>query len=217
MAKLVAFYSRADENYFGGTKKYISEGNTKKAAEKIAELTGADLFEIVQEVPYAADYDTCIAEAKRDLKAKARPKVKNLPESLDAYEGVSLMIIGADTIVAKDNQIMGKPKDHNQAFDMLNLLQNNTHQVYTGVSIILYDFETKEKKVHSFHDCTDVEFYPMTDSEINSYIETGDCYDKAGSYGIQGSFAIHVKGIHGDYNNVVGLPIAKLYHELEEM
>ena len=74
MAKLVAFYSRADENYFGGTKKYISEGNTKKAAEKIAELTGADLFEIVQEVPYAADYDTCIAEAKRDLKAKERPK-----------------------------------------------------------------------------------------------------------------------------------------------
>ena len=127
------------------------------------------------------------------------------------------MIIGADTIVAKDNQIMGKPKDHDQAFDMLNLLQNNTHQVYTGVSIILYDFETKEKKVHSFHDCTDVEFYPMTDSEINFYIETGDCYDKAGSYGIQGSFAIHVKGIHGDYNNVVGLPIAKLYHEFEEM
>ena len=142
-------------------------------------------------------------------------KVVNL--SLDAYEGVSLMIISADTIIAKDNQIMGKPKDHDQAFDMLNLLQNNTHQVYTGVSIILYDFETKEKKVHSFHDCTDVEFYPMTDSEINSYIETGDCYDKAGSYGIQGSFAIHVKGIHGDYNNVVGLPIAKLYHELEKM
>ena len=90
MAKLVAFYSRADENYFGGTKKYISEGNTKKAAEKIAELTGADLFEIAQEVPYAADYDTCIAEAKRDLKAKARPKVKNLPESLDAYDEIYL-------------------------------------------------------------------------------------------------------------------------------
>ena len=90
MAKLVAFYSRADENYFGGMKKYISEGNTKKAAEKIAELTGADLFEIVQEVPYAADYDTCIAEAKRDLKAKARPKVKNLPESLDAYDEIYL-------------------------------------------------------------------------------------------------------------------------------
>ena len=143
--------------------------------------------------------------------------VKDLSLQKATYEGVSLMIIGADTIVAKDNQIMGKPKDHDQAFDMINLLQNNTHQVYTGVSIILYDFETKEKKVHSFHDCTDVEFYPMTDSEINSYIETGDCYDKAGSYGIQGSFAIHVKGIHGDYNNVVGLPIAKLYHKLEEM
>ena len=145
------------------------------------------------------------------------PEIVDAGRFVDPNLIVSLMIIGADTIVAKDNQIMGKPKDHDQAFDMLNLLQNNTHQVYTGVSIILYDFETKEKKVHSFHDCTDVEFYPMTDSEINSYIETGDCYDKAGSYGIQGSFAIHVKGIHGDYNNVVGLPIAKLYHELEEM
>lgn len=142
-------------------------------------------------------------------------KVVNL--SLDAYEGLSLMIIGADTIVSKNNEIMGKPKDHNAAFSMLKSLQGDTHQVYTGVSIILYDFETKEKKIHSFHDCTNVEFYPMTDSEINSYISTGDCYDKAGSYGIQGSFAIHVKGIHGDYNNVVGLPIAKLYHELEEM
>ena len=142
-------------------------------------------------------------------------KVVNL--SLDAYEGLSLMIIGADTIVAKNNEIMGKPKDHNVAFSMLKSLQGDTHQVYTGVSIILYDFETKEKKIHSFHDCTDVEFYPMTDSEINSYISSGDCYDKAGSYGIQGEFAIYVKGINGDYNNVVGLPIAKLYHQLKKM
>ena len=66
MAKLIAFYSRADENYFGGSKKYIKVGNTEKAANMIAELTGADLFKIEQKIPYAADYDTCIAQAKKD-------------------------------------------------------------------------------------------------------------------------------------------------------
>lgn len=142
-------------------------------------------------------------------------KVVNL--SLDAYAGLSLMIIGADTIVAKDDVIMGKPKDYDEAFNMIHSLQGNVHQVYTGASIILYIFETQDKTVRSFHDCTDVEFYPMNDSEINNYISTGDCYDKAGSYGIQGPFAVYVKGIHGDYNNVVGLPIAKLYRELQNM
>lgn len=142
-------------------------------------------------------------------------KVVNL--SLDAYTGLSLMIIGADTIVSKDDVIMGKPKDYDEAFNMIHSLQGNVHQVYTGVSIILYNFETQNKITHSFHDCTDVEFYPMSDSEINNYISTGDCYDKAGSYGIQGPFAVYVKGIHGDYNNVVGLPIAKLYRELQHM
>ncbi|WP_302629810.1 Maf family protein [uncultured Eubacterium sp.] len=142
-------------------------------------------------------------------------KVVNL--SLDAYTGLSLMIIGADTIVSKDDVIMGKPKDYDEAFNMIHSLQGNVHQVYTGVSIILYNFETQDKTVRSFHACTDVEVYPMSDSEINNYISTGDCYDKAGSYGIQGPFAVYVKGIHGDYNNVVGLPIAKLYRELQHM
>lgn len=90
MAKLIAFYSRADENYFGGAYRKISVGNTEKAARMLAELTGADLFRIEQEIPYSASYQTCIAEAKRDLQANARPKLAALPQNLDAYDEIYL-------------------------------------------------------------------------------------------------------------------------------
>lgn len=90
MAKLIAFYSRADENYFGGSYRYITVGNTEKAAKMIAEITGGELFKIEQKTPYAADYNTCIAEAKKDLQAKARPELTALPESLDGYDEIYL-------------------------------------------------------------------------------------------------------------------------------
>ena len=90
MAKLVAFYSRADENYFGGAMRYVTVGNTEKAARMIAEITGADLFKIEQKVPYAADYNTCIAQAKKDLQTKARPELVALPRTLDAYDEIYL-------------------------------------------------------------------------------------------------------------------------------
>ena len=90
MAKLVAFYSRADENYFGGSMKFIKEGNTEKAAKMIGELTGADLFEIEQKVPYSADYKECVAQAREDLKNNARPELTNIPDSLDKYEEIYL-------------------------------------------------------------------------------------------------------------------------------
>ncbi|MDE6435032.1 MAG: flavodoxin [Lachnospiraceae bacterium] len=90
MAKLVVFYSRADENYFSGSRRYISIGNTEKVANMIAEVTGADLFKIEQKVPYAADYDTCIAQAKKDLQAKARPELVSMPGSLEDYDEIYL-------------------------------------------------------------------------------------------------------------------------------
>lgn len=90
MAKLIAYYSRAGENYFGGSYRRIPVGNTEKAAEMIARLTGAKLFKIEQAVPYSADYQPCIAEAKRDLQAHARPEVLHLPENLDEYEEIYL-------------------------------------------------------------------------------------------------------------------------------
>ena len=85
MAKLVAFYSRADENYFGGSMKYIQIGNTEKAAKMIADMTGADLFKIEQKIPYAADYNTCIAQAKEDKQTGKRPEILNLPQDIDQF------------------------------------------------------------------------------------------------------------------------------------
>lgn len=90
MKALVAFYSRADENYFGGAYRSIEVGNTERAAREIAKETGADLFHIQQVQPYAAEYRTCVAQAREDFQTKARPAVKDLPENLDAYDEIYL-------------------------------------------------------------------------------------------------------------------------------
>lgn len=90
MKRLVAFYSRADENYFGGQHRYIEVGNTEKAAKMIAEMTGADLFKIEQKVPYAADYRTCVAEARKDFQENARPELSKMPVNLDEYDEIYL-------------------------------------------------------------------------------------------------------------------------------
>lgn len=130
------------------------------------------------------------------------------------------LIIGADTIVSHKGRILGKPKTERDAFQTLSLLQGNTHQVYTSVTLIsCQNTETSivKKKTYTFVEKTDVTVFPMTEQEIFSYIETKDCMDKAGSYGIQGPFAIYIKGIKGDYYNVVGLPISRLYQEIKLM
>lgn len=90
MAKLVVFYSRADENYFSGSYHYVTVGNTEKLAKMIAEAVGAELFKIEQKLPYAADYNTCIEQAKKDLQAKARPELVSVPDSLDGYDEIYL-------------------------------------------------------------------------------------------------------------------------------
>ena len=90
MATLIAFYSRAGENYFGGAYRRIAVGNTEKAAKMLAELTGGALLKLEQAQPYSEDYQTCIAEAKKDLQAHARPEVLNLPENLDEYDEIYL-------------------------------------------------------------------------------------------------------------------------------
>lgn len=141
--------------------------------------------------------------------------LQSIDLSLMAFDDLSLMIIGADTVVSKNGNIMGKPKDKEHAYEMIDSIQGQTHQVYTGITIIVYDFNTGEKTYKTFSESTNVTLYPMTPSEITHYISTSDCYDKAGGYGIQGEFAVYVKEINGDYNNVVGLPIARLYQEMK--
>ena len=124
------------------------------------------------------------------------------------------IVIGSDTIVAKGNEIMGKPRDEEEAFRMLSEIAGDVHQVYTGVTLIRTGVNPKAV---TFAEKTDVHLYPMSHEEIEAYIATKDPLDKAGAYGIQGDFAIHVKGIEGDYYNVVGLPIGKVYQELKQL
>ena len=90
MATLIAFYSRAGENYFGGVHRRVSVGNTEKAAEILAEMTEGELYKIEQAQPYSDDYDTCTAEAKADLRKNARPEVPTLPDNLDGYDEIYL-------------------------------------------------------------------------------------------------------------------------------
>lgn len=127
-----------------------------------------------------------------------------------------ILVIGADTVVAYENQILGKPKDEEDARRMLMMLSGKTHSVYTGVTFVFIDKEGRTGE-HCFFEKTDVCMYPLKEEEIDRYIQSGDPMDKAGSYGIQGRFAIHIKEIRGDYNNVVGLPVARLYQELQKL
>ncbi|HBN55323.1 MAG TPA: septum formation inhibitor Maf [Lachnospiraceae bacterium] len=119
------------------------------------------------------------------------------------------IVIGADTVVAAGGQILGKPKDEADAMRMLRLIQGNSHEVITGVAILL----NEQKKTICFAETTKVHVYPMTESQMETYVKSKDPMDKAGAYGIQGMFAAFVRGIEGDYNNVVGLPVGRLYQE----
>nr|WP_288809546.1 Maf family protein [uncultured Anaerostipes sp.] len=118
------------------------------------------------------------------------------------------MIVGADTVVAYQGQILGKPTDEADAKRMLTMLSGQTHEVYTGVCVI------EDGKTKTFYEETKVTFYEISDEQIDHYIKTGEPMDKAGSYGIQGKAAVFIKGIEGDYYNVVGFPIARFLQEI---
>lgn len=127
-----------------------------------------------------------------------------------------ILVIGADTVVAYDGKILGKPVDEADAKRMLTMLAGNIHSVFTGVTLVLIDKSGRAGEL-VFYEKTDVKMHPMTETEIDRYIATGEPMDKAGSYGIQGKCAIYIEKIDGDYNNVVGLPITRIYQELKKI
>lgn len=162
-------------------------------------------------------FEVCVS-TKEEKKGNWSPEetVKRLSEqkALDVaaqYDG-DYIVIGADTVVACDQEILGKPIDETDALRMLRMLQGRTHQVYTGVTII--ECEEGAQRVTTFAECTNVTMYPASDDVLLEYIRSGDPMDKAGAYGIQGRAAVFVKEIQGDYNNVVGLPVAAIWQYL---
>lgn len=161
------------------------------------------------------EFDVICADIDELVSENALPQEVVMSLALQKAQAVAKdhgksAVIGSDTVVALDGKILGKPHSEKEAVEMLRSLSGRTHKVYTGVAIVCGD------KVTSFFDETEVEFYPLTDEEILDYVATGEPMDKAGAYGIQGRGAVLVKRINGDYFNVMGLPISKVYRELKD-
>ena len=130
--------------------------------------------------------------------------------------GQDIVVMGADTIVCVDGKIIGKPVDEEQAAEYLRSLSGNTHSVYTGVTFV---FVMKDGRAgeYSFFEKTDVTFISMDEDEIKAYVATGEPMDKAGAYGVQGYASKYVKSINGDFYNVMGLPVSRVYAELKNL
>ncbi len=146
---------------------------------------------------------------------KAQAVLADLERELRQRAAEEILIIGADTVVAVDGNILGKPADSGAAAKMLKQLSGRSHEVFTGVTLLFRESSGQLGR-KTFHERTEVVFYPMSQAEIDGYVSTGDCLDKAGAYGIQGLCARYIKEIKGDYNNVVGLPVGRLYQEAKE-
>lgn len=191
-----------------------------------------------RELLLQAGYEFLILPAKKDeiihstepaqiVKELSAAKAAEVGERLRTGElpAQDYVVLGADTIVVMDGTVLGKPRDEQDAFEMLTALQGRTHQVYTGVTIqevrgtdCLDLKREKEGEIEqsplSFAVCTEVEFSSVSPEEIQRYISTGEPMDKAGAYGIQGAAAVFIRGIRGDYTSVVGLPLGAVYEGL---
>lgn len=160
-----------------------------------------------------------------DFTVKTADVEENLPQGIKPEDAVLYLskikaeplatdgdiVIGADTVVAAYGRILGKPTDRENAKEMLRLLSGREHSVFTGVTV----FNGREPK--SFYVQTKVKFFELSEEEIEWYVSTGECDDKAGAYGIQGKGSLLVEKIDGDYFNVVGLPVSELYRELKNV
>lgn len=167
---------------------------------------GSSKAEVAAEKEPAAMVQALAALKAKDIASKiAEPK----------DTAADTIIIGADTMVFFRGNALGKPKDKVDAVRMLQMLSDEEHEVYTGVNIIIHPAKGNFKSI-SFAVCTKVLVRALTREQIENYVATGEPMDKAGAYAIQGKFGIYIKGIHGDYYNIVGFPIAKIHEKLLE-
>ncbi len=183
-------------------------GSASPRRKEILEQAGIEYEIIVSDCEEIITKSMPVEVVKELSKQKAEDVLKKALLKYGPQE--DLLVIGADTVVAFEDSIYGKPKDRDDAVRMLRSLSGHVHQVYTGVTLIRGDMRI------TFVDCTDVSVYDVSDDEIAGYVDTGEPMDKAGAYAIQGGFARYIRGIHGEYNNVVGFPIARTLNELKK-
>ena len=171
---------------------------------------------IVHEVVVSgADEDVQEENPARLVEMLSSRKAEEVYERLVQQEpSGDLVVIGADTVVAADGKILGKPEDEEDARRMLRMLSGRSHHVYTGVT--LCGRMGSVRREVSFSEESTVHVAQLTEKEISEYIDSGEPMDKAGAYGIQGAFMKFVSGIEGDYFNIVGLPVSHLYQEMKQ-
>lgn len=198
------------------TEKTIILGSASPRRRELLAQIGAE-FEVRVSNKEEVYHSNVPEEIVKELALmKAENVAEELAEENPAEAVKSTVVIGADTIVVLDGKILGKPADEADAVRMLSSLQGRRHNVYTGVAVLDYD-ENGEKRVYNYPVGTAVYVNEMTEEEIRAYVETKDPLDKAGAYGIQGRFAAHIDRIEGDYYNVVGLPVSRVYRTLREL
>lgn len=186
-------------------KVILASGSPRR--KKLMDMLGIDYEIIVSNADETFEKGLSLEEQSKRLgyiKAKA---------VFDKTSG-DRIVIGSDTMVVKDNKIYGKPKDKQDAINMLNELKNDKHQVFTSLAILVQKGE--EYKEYIDCDTTEVYFSDMTEAEIEKWVDSGEAYDKAGAYGVQSSkFAVFIDKINGNYATIVGLPIHKVYNVLK--
>lgn len=161
-----------------------------------------------QVIPSSIEENPGEAFSYEKIEQVAREKAMDVVGKVD----YPVIIIGSDTVVTIDNKILGKPEDENDAFNMLRLLSGRTHKVVSAIAV--HDSETGKTKTASV--TSEVEFRELTDREIRAYINTGEPFDKAGAYAIQGKAGTFVRAIKGCYSNIVGISVFKLAEMLKE-
>lgn len=194
----------------------LASGSPRR--KELLEQIGAD-FEILPAKGEEVITSDIPSQVVMELSAQKAEEVAGRYEKELVVEKVcwedrkTVVILGADTVVAYENKILGKPKDEADAVRMLQMLAGNTHSVFTGVTLLIEQAGKREKK--TFFAETKVTMYPMSKEEIETYVATREPMDKAGAYGIQGKCAAYIERIEGDYNNVVGLPVSLVYQTLK--
>ncbi len=173
-------------------KRFIVASNSPRRRELLS-LAGYQFEVIPSDADETLESGIGAGEAVKELSKRKALFVSRMNKGA--------VVLGCDTVVALDGKILGKPKDESEAFSMLKSLSGREHEVFTGVYI------TDGEKSEGFLSCTKVEFYPLSDETIRSYIATKEPMDKAGAYGIQGLGSVLVKKINGDYFTVMGLPV----------
>ena len=168
------------------------------------------------------DFEVIVSASDESVQEDLKPSekvveiAKQKAQDIFASQEGDVVVLGSDTIVVADNdEILGKPKDYDDAVRMLSLLSNKTHKVMTGVSII----SRKEGKVEetNFCDIANVHVKEMSREEIDKWLDTGNAWDKAGAYAIQQEFAVHIDKLDGNYATVMGLPIHAVYDEFKRL